>query len=156
FVPPSVLQPRSVRRPMAPEEDYRDDDSAASAKVLLEAGILVNSGGHGQREGLAIHWEMWSFRRGGMTPMQALSTSTINPARYLGMDQDLGSIEPGKLADLVILNANPLDDIENSDDISHVVLNGRIYQAKDLKEVVTGNRTLQPFWWQSLPQSSIR
>lgn len=156
FVPPSVLQPRSVRRLMAPEEDYRDDDSAASAKVLLEAGILVNSGGHGQREGLAIHWEMWSFRRGGMTPMQALSTSTINPARYLGMDQDLGSIEPGKLADLVILNANPLDDIENSDDISHVVLNGRIYQAKDLKEVVTGNRTLQPFWWQSLPQSSIR
>jgi imidazolonepropionase-like amidohydrolase len=156
FVPPTILQPRSVRRPMAPEVEYRDDDSAASAKVLLEAGVLVNTGGHGQREGLATHWEMWSFVRGGMSPMQALSAATINPATYLGMERDVGSLEAGKLADLVILDANPLDDIRHSDKLSHVLLNGRLYVAGTLEEVVTGDEKLNPFWWQGTPQGKIR
>lgn len=156
FVPPTILQPRAVRRPMAPEEEYRDDDSAASAKVLLEAGVLVNTGGHGQREGLATHWEMWSFVRGGMSPMQAISAATINPATYLGMDGDLGSLEAGKLADLVILDANPLDNIRHSDKVGHVVLNGRIYIAGTLQEIITGNKKLNPFWWQTTPQGKIR
>ncbi|MCZ6618207.1 MAG: amidohydrolase family protein, partial [Gammaproteobacteria bacterium] len=156
FVPPTVLQPRSVRREMAPESDYKDDDSAASAKVLMEAGVMVNIGAHGQREGLASHWEMWSFARGGMSPMQALSTATINPATYLAMDGDLGSIEAGKLADLVILDANPLIDIRNSEKISHVVLNGRVYLSGTLEEVTTGDRKLEPFWWQQKPQGMIR
>lgn len=138
FVPPSVLEPRSVRRIMAPERDYRDDDAAAAAKVLMEAGVLVNIGAHGQREGLASHWEMWSFVRGGMSPMQALATATINPARHLGMQRDLGSIEVGKLADLIVLDGNPLEDSELSDNISHVVLNGRMYSAATLQEVHTG------------------
>tara|TARA_R110002110_G_scaffold318658_1_gene531470 strand:+ start:10023 stop:13265 length:3243 start_codon:yes stop_codon:yes gene_type:complete len=156
FVPPTVLQPRSVRRPMAPEADYRDDDAAAAAKALLDEGILVNTGGHGQREGLATHWEMWSFVRGGFSPMQALAAATINPATYLGMDQDLGSLEPGKLADLVILDRNPLEDIRHSDHVSHVVLNGRVYEAESLTEVHTGSSALQPFWWQGRPESEIR
>lgn len=156
FVPPTVLQPRSVRREMAPESDYKDDDSAASAKVLMEAGVVVNIGAHGQREGLAAHWEMWSFVRGGMSPMQALSAATINPATYLAMDGDLGSIEIGKLADLVILDANPLIDIRNSDKISHIVLNGRVYKSTTLQEVTTGDRKLKPFWWQQKPQGLIR
>lgn len=156
FVPPTVLQPRSVRRPMAPEADYSDDDSAAAAKVLMEAGIVVNVGAHGQREGLGTHWEMWSFVRGGMSPMQALSTATSNPAKYLGMDSDLGSIEIGKLADLVILNTNVLEDIKNSDDISHVVLNGRVFKANNLEEVVTGDKKLEPFWWHNQPHMQIR
>ncbi len=156
FVPPTVLQPRSVRRPMAPEEDYRDDDAAAAAKELLDQGILVNTGGHGQREGLATHWEMWSFVRGGFSPMQALAAATINPATYLGMEQDIGSLEPGKLADLVILENNPLEDIRHSDQISHIVLNGRVYEAASLKEVYTGESALQPFWWQGRPEADIR
>jgi imidazolonepropionase-like amidohydrolase/Tol biopolymer transport system component len=156
FVPPSVLQPRSVRRPMAPESDYKDDDSAAAAKVLMEAGVVVNTGGHGQREGLATHWEMWSFVRGGMSPMQALSAATINPANYMGMAADLGSLEVGKLADLVILDANPLDNIRNTDKISHVVINGRVYEGGSLQEVLTGDKALQPFWWQNRPQDQIR
>ena len=73
FVPPSVLRPRSVRRVMAPESEFRDDDAAAVAKTLMDNGVTVNIGAHGQREGLASHWEMWSFVRGGMSPMQALS-----------------------------------------------------------------------------------
>lgn len=147
FVPADVLQPRSVRRIKAPERDFRDDDAAAAAKLLLDAGVIVNTGAHGQREGLATHWEMWSFARGGMTPMQALSLATINPAKYLSMDADLGSIEAGKLADLVILNSNPLEDIRQTDDISHVMLNGRLYRAADLAEEVTGEARLSPFWF---------
>lgn len=148
FVPPQVLEPRSIRRITAPERDFRDDDAARSAKMLLEAGVLVNTGAHGQREGLATHWEMWSFARGGMTPMQVLSLATINPAKYLGLDGDLGSIEPGKLADLVFLDSNPLEDITQTDKVSHVMLNGRLYRARDLAEEITGEAKLQPFWWQ--------
>ena len=156
FVPPSQLQARSVRRVTAPEEDYRDDDSAAAAKILMGAGIMVNIGAHGQREGLASHWEMWSFARGGFSPMEALATATINPARHLGMDKDIGSLEAGKLADLVIVDANPLDDIRNTDRISHVMINGRLYRAGDLSEEVTGTATLSLFHWQTTPQGAIR
>jgi len=156
FVPPTVLQPRSVRRPMAPEADYKDDDAAAAAKVLLDAGVMVNIGAHGQREGLASHWEMWSFVRGGFSPMEALSAATINPATYMGMSKDIGSLETGKLADLVVLNANPLDDIRNSDNISEVIINGRIYEAATLNEVHTGNAVVKPFYWQGKPESEIR
>ena len=141
---------------MAPEADYRDDDAAAAAKALLDAGVLVNTGGHGQREGLATHWEMWSFVRGGFTPMEALAAATINPARYLGMDADIGSLEPGKLADLVIIDGNPLENIRHTDHISHVVLNGRVYAADSLSEVFTGDSTLQPFYWEAKPESAIR
>ena len=147
FVPPSVLRPRSVRRVMAPESEFRDDDAAAVAKTLMDNGVTVNIGAHGQREGLASHWEMWSFVRGGMSPMQALSAATINPATYLGMDADLGSIEPGKLADLVVLTKNPLENIEYSDDVSHVMINGRFYRADTLAEQVTGDRPAPKLWW---------
>jgi len=156
FVPPAQLQARSVRRVSAPEEEYRDDDAAAAAKVLMDAGIMVNIGAHGQREGLASHWEMWSFARGGFSPMEALATATINPARYLGMDKDIGSLEQGKLADLVIIDANPLDDIRNTDRISHVMINGRLYRAENLGEEVTGASELTPFHWQTTPQGKIR
>lgn len=156
FVPPAVLQPRSVRRPMAPEADYWDDDVAAAAKVLPDNGVTINTGGHGQREGLASHWEMWSLTRGGFSAMEALAAATINPATYLGMARDIGSIEAKKLADLLILDANPLDDIRHTDHISHVVLNGRVYRAQDLAEEVTGNAVLAPMHWQDKPESDIR
>jgi imidazolonepropionase-like amidohydrolase len=156
FVPPGVLQARSVRRPMAPEEDYKDDDAAAAAKVLLDAGIMVNIGAHGQREGLGSHWEMWSFVRGGFSPMEALSTATINPAQYMGMNNDIGSLEVGKLADMVVLNENPLSDIRNTDQIDTVVINGRMYNAATLDEQYTGDAVTAPFYWQGKPEAGIR
>ena len=156
FVPPTVLQPRSVRRVTAPEPDFRDDDAAAVAKQLMELGVLVNTGAHGQREGLATHWEMWSFAEGGMNPMQMLATATINPARYLGMDGDLGSIEVGKLADLQVVDGNPLEDIKTTDHITHVMVNGRLYRASDLGEEVTGSRPAPTLWWHNQPQHQIR
>ena len=156
FVPPTVLQPRAVRRVTAPEPDFRDDDAAAVAKELMELGVLVNTGAHGQREGLATHWEMWSFAEGGMNPMQMLATATINPARYLGMDGDLGSIEAGKLADLQVVDGNPLTDIKTTDHITHVMVNGRLYRASDLGEEVTGSRPAPTLWWHNQPQHQIR
>jgi imidazolonepropionase-like amidohydrolase len=114
----------------------------------MERGVLVNIGAHGQREGLGSHWEIWSFALGGMTPMQALKAATINPARYMGFARDLGSIEAGKLADLLVLDGDPLADIRVTDDIAYVVLNGRVYQGGTLQETLTGERKLEPFYWQ--------
>ncbi|WP_017930230.1 amidohydrolase family protein [Robiginitomaculum antarcticum] len=147
-VPPRRLEARSVRRQMAPVGDYADAKSAASAKKLMEAGVLVNIGAHGQREGLGAHWEIWSFARGGMSPLQALKTATINPAKFLGYDNDIGSLETGKLADLVILSGNPLEDIRQTDDIEHVMIGGRLYESGTLNEVFTGNRTRLPYWFE--------
>ncbi len=155
FVPPALLREKSVRRIMAPADEFRDNEAAAAARELLELGINVNIGAHGQREGLGSHWEMWSFARGGFSPMEALSTATINPARYLQMDADIGSLEERKLADLLVLDANPLENIRNTDKVSHVMANGRLYEAKTLKEVHSGNKALAPFFWQGKAQSEI-
>ncbi|MCA1749039.1 MAG: amidohydrolase family protein [Sphingomonadales bacterium] len=147
-VPPRQLQARSVRRTIAPEEDYVDDESAAMAHALMQRGVPVSIGAHGQEEGLASHWEMWSFVRGGMSPLEALQTATVMPALIYGFDRDIGSLEAGKLADLVVLDANPLDDIRNSDDIRYVMLGGRIYDPATMNEVITGNRPREPYFWE--------
>ena len=140
----------------APESDYRDDDAAAVARQLQALGVMVNVGAHGQREGLAVHWEMWSFARGGMTPMQALETATISPARHLGMEKDLGSLEPGKLADLVIIDGDPLEDVRRTDQIDKVMLNGRLYDAATLAEEGEGSSPAPNLWWRGVPQFDIR
>lgn len=146
-VPPHILQPGSVRRDKAPEEDFVDQYSAREAKKLADRGVMVSIGAHGQQEGLAAHWEMWSFARGGMSPLEALRTATIAPARHLGFAADLGSIETGKLADLVVLDENPLTDIRNTDKIAYVMLNGRLYDPLTLNETATGARKTAPYYW---------
>jgi len=148
FVPPDILRPRSVRRQMAPWEDYYHVVSAATAKQLADAGVNVTIGAHGQREGLASHWEMWTFAQGGMSAVEALRTATIAPAEKIGMAADIGSLEAGKLADLIVLDANPLEDIYQTDKVDMVMLNGRLYEASTLNETVTGSRTTKPFYWQ--------
>jgi imidazolonepropionase-like amidohydrolase len=148
FVPPQVLQPRSVRRLKAPDDDYHHFASANTARLLAQEGVLVSIGAHGQREGLASHWEIWGFAQGGMSAVEALRAATLTPARALGYGKDLGSLEPGKLADLVVIDADVLADIYQSDRVSHVMLNGRLYEAQTLNEVVTGERKTKPFFWQ--------
>ncbi|MBT8097623.1 MAG: PD40 domain-containing protein [Woeseia sp.] len=148
FVPPDVLRPRSVRRQMAPDSEYYHPRVAEGAKALADRGVMVSIGAHGQREGLASHWEMWNFASGGMSPVEALRTATTAPAAALGFAKDLGSIEAGKLADLAVINGNVLEDIYQSDNVEQVMLNGRLYDAATLNETVTGERRTQPFYWQ--------
>ncbi|HEX4738916.1 MAG TPA: amidohydrolase family protein [Allosphingosinicella sp.] len=147
--PPGRLAAQNVRRTMAPEEDFVDADSAREAKKLADRGVQVSIGAHGQQAGLGAHWEMWSFVRGGWTPIEALRAATIMPATSLGYAHDVGSLEPGKLADLVVLDADPTMDIRNTDKIRDVMLGGRLYDSATLNEVATGTRKRQPYWWET-------
>lgn len=135
YVPDHVLQPGNVRRMKAPLEDYGHFSNARVATELQNEGVDVLLGAHGQREGLGSHWEMWMFAQGGMSPWNVLKGSTIDAAKYIGMDHELGSIKAGKLADLVILDADPLEDIRNSDKVNHVMLNGRLYEANTMNQI---------------------
>ena len=137
FTPRDVVDARSRRRPMAPDGDYNHVLIAKGAKQILDAGGLVQLGAHGQLQGLGAHWEMWMLQQGGMTNLEAIRCATINGAKYLGFDAELGSLEPGKLADLIVLDRNPLENIRHSEAIHLVMLNGRVYDAKTLNE--TGN-----------------
>ena len=124
-----------IRDVMATDEDWHHLDVAASARRVMLAGGRVCLGGHGQLQGLGPHWEMWAFVQGGMTPLEALRVATLYPAQTLGLDQDLGSLEPGKLADFVVLEKNPLENIENSTSVALVVKNGVAYAPDDLARV---------------------
>jgi sugar lactone lactonase YvrE len=122
-----------VRSVMATDPaDWHHLQVAASARDIERAGGRVNLGGHGQMQGLGPHWEMWTFVQAGMTPLEAIRVATLNPARTLGLDQDLGSLEPGKLADFVVLDKNPLEDIHNSESVALVVKNGVARRPEDL------------------------
>lgn len=132
FVPRFVVDPRSRRRTMAPDEDQNILRSAGIVKSILDAGGKAQLGAHGQLAGLGAHWELWLLQRSGITPHQALRCATLYGAEYVGLDRDLGSLEPGKLADLLVLDLNPLEKIENSTSIRFTMLNGRLYVASTL------------------------
>jgi cytosine/adenosine deaminase-related metal-dependent hydrolase len=91
---------------------------------------------------------MWMFGKGGMTPLEAIRTATANPAHYLGMDKEIGSLEVGKLADLVILDGDILTDIRQSDQIHRVMLNGRLYDPATMNEVGQRSRARKPFFFE--------
>jgi imidazolonepropionase-like amidohydrolase/Tol biopolymer transport system component len=146
--PPGMLAARNVRRVAAPEEDYVDAASAREAKKLADRGVQVSIGAHGQQAGLGPHWEMWSFVRGGWSPIDALRAGTIMPATSLGYAKDVGSLEVGKLADLLVLDADPTKDIRNTDKLHRVMLGGRMYDPVTLNEVETGKRVRPPYWWE--------
>jgi imidazolonepropionase-like amidohydrolase len=129
FVPPAQLDARARRRVMAPADEFYHVALARAAADVLRAGGSVQLGAHGQLQGLGAHWELWMFVQGGMTPLQALRAATLSGAWYLGLDRDLGSLEPGKLADLVVLDQNPLDDIRHSEQVHMVMKNGILYDA---------------------------
>jgi imidazolonepropionase-like amidohydrolase/Tol biopolymer transport system component len=148
FVPRRILDARSRRRTMVPEDELNHFNNARVAKELLDAGVKVQLGAHGQRESLGAHWEIWMFQQGGMTPLQALRAATLDGARYLGFDREIGSLEAGKLADLIVLDANPLDNIRNTHAVRYTVVNGRIFDAATMNEIGNHPRQRKPFFFQ--------
>jgi imidazolonepropionase-like amidohydrolase len=144
--PPGVLA-ESIRRPTAPEDQYFDGIAAREAKRVAALGRLVSIGAHGQQPGIAAHWELWSYVKGGFTPVEALRAGTIVPAQSLGMANDIGSLEPGKLADLIVLDADPSADIRNSEKVAQVMLGGRLYDAASMDEVAPVKVKRPPHWW---------
>ncbi len=148
FVPRDVVLPRARRRMMSAEDDYAHVLVGKGAKAVLDAGGHVQLGAHGQMQGIGAHWELWMFVQGGMTPLQALQTATISGASYLGLDEDLGSLEAGKLADLVVLDGNPLADIRQSDTVRMVMVNGRLYDAATLNQIAPVARERPKLYWE--------
>ncbi len=156
FTPRHILNERARHRTMIPEEEYENGHILVSRqlKKMLDAGIRINLGSHGQLQGLGAHWELWMLAQGGMTPMEALRCATLNGARYIGMVREIGSLAPGKLADLVVLDKNPLENIRNTEHIRYVMLNGRLYDANTLDEIAPQPRKREPFWFE-LPGSDL-
>lgn len=148
FVPADMVRARARRGILAGEDDFNHINNARIAKQLVDRGVHVQLGAHGQREGLAAHWELWSFGQGGMTPLEALRCGTLYGAAYLGLDQDLGSLEVGKLADLIVLEKNPLEELRNSETVRLTMVNGRLYEAATLNEIGNHPHRAQPFYFQ--------
>ncbi|WP_338366523.1 amidohydrolase family protein [uncultured Pseudoalteromonas sp.] len=146
FVPKNQLLPRSMRRVKAPDHHYNHFNNARVAKELQDLGVLVNLGAHGQREGLGAHWEMWMFAQGGMSSLEAIRASTLDPAKYLGLDKNIGSLEVGKLADLVVIDGDPLKNIRDSDKIDYTMINGRLFDASTMNEV--GKKQRKSFYFE--------
>jgi hypothetical protein len=121
---------------------------ARSMKQLDDAGVLINAGSHGQLVGLSLHWEMWALAQGGMSPHRVLRTATLNGARTLGLDAQIGSLEVGKLADVLVLDANPLMDIHNTNSIRYTIINGRMYDSLSMNEIGNVDRPRSRFYWE--------
>ena len=135
------------------EEEYVFRQHAEGVKAIVEAGGVAGVGSHGQLQGLGYHWELWATQSGGLSEHDALRVATALGAEAIGLDGDLGSIEPGKLADLVVLEANPLDDIRNTNRIRYVMKNGRLYDAETLDETWPRERPLgNPVWLGNEPE----
>jgi imidazolonepropionase-like amidohydrolase/Tol biopolymer transport system component len=149
FFPRETLDARSVRREIAPEWDYWHVEVAKAAKKLRDAGVRIQVGGHGQLQGLSPNWEIWMLTQGGFTPWEALRAATIDGADSLGFGSQLGSIEPGKKADLVVLNSNPLETIRSTIDTRYVMVGGRLFDVDaDMAEIGGRNAKAPEFYWQ--------
>ncbi|MES2776455.1 MAG: amidohydrolase family protein [Bacteroidota bacterium] len=151
FTPRSIIDPRSRYRTMVPEEEYINGHMlvSKSLKKLSDAGVKVNMGAHGQIQGIGVHWEIWMMTQGGMTPMEALRTATINPAASLGLDNWVGSLQAGKLADIIVMDKNPLENIYNTESIRYTMINGRLYDTEQMNEIGNYNKPRSKFYWET-------
>jgi len=153
FVPHRMLDGLGLRHPWIAPDEYHFMEVARGAAAVARAGGHVSLGAHGQLQGLGAHWELWAMagdggRGGAMTPHEALGAATRDAAEKLGFLPDLGTVEAGKLADLIVLDADPLADIHNSTKIAWVVKNGVVFDAATLAEAWPVERALPKMFWQ--------
>jgi hypothetical protein len=148
FMPESVLD-QFRRQPIAPEDEWDWLVNSKSYAKISKAGGNVAFGSHGDNQGVGAQWELWVMQRGGISNHQALRQATLMPAEKIGYAQDLGSLEVGKLADFLVLHANPLDDIKNSAKIQYVVKAGIVYDGESMATLWPKRATLNRFNWQT-------
>jgi Tol biopolymer transport system component len=129
------------------EDQYIFNGHAAQLAKMVAAGGRVGLGSHGELQGLGVHWELWMMASGGLKPLDVLRAATLHGADAIGHAKDFGSLEVGKLADLQILDKNPLDDIRNTNTIRSVMKNGRLYDGNTLDEVWPRAKPLGKQWW---------
>jgi len=156
FTPRAVIDSRSRRVMQSPDEEYEGGYIATSkaAKALTDVGVKVNLGAHGQLQGLGAHWELWMLQQGGMTNLEALRAATLNGAQYIGMGSEIGSLETGKLADLIVLEKNPLENIQNSESVKYTMVNGRLYDSETMAEIGNYNHKPGKFFWENTKTAS--
>jgi imidazolonepropionase-like amidohydrolase len=154
FVPHLGIDSMGRRNQWVNLEEYHFPTVAKGAAKVVHAGGNVSLGAHGQLQGLGVHWELWAMAGENaqkdsekLTPMEAIRASTIQAANKLGFEPDLGSIEAGKLADFIVLDANPLEDIHNTVKIKWVVKNGEVYDGETMKQEWPEQRELPRFFW---------
>jgi imidazolonepropionase-like amidohydrolase/Tol biopolymer transport system component len=148
FVPQGVVDSRSRRRLMVPDDDFYHFELAKTVKDLVRLGGKAQLGAHGQLQGLGAHWELWMLQQGGLTPLEAMRCGTLYGAQYLGLDKEIGSIETGKLADLMIMDKSPLENIQNTSTISNVMINGVLFETTNLNEIYPRKKTRGKFFWE--------
>ncbi len=150
FMPREMLDSRARHRTAVPQEEYDNGHIlvAESCKKLQDAGVNINLGAHGQLQGLGAHWELWMLHQGGMTNLEALRAATMNGAIYLGMEQEIGSLEQGKLADLIVIDGNPLQEIRDTEKVVYTMVNGRLYDAEQMNEVGNYDKKREKFYFE--------
>ncbi len=150
FTPWEELQSKTLRRNAGwfHPTVHTMDRVAKLAADIVKMGGVAGVGSHGQLQGLGYHWELWAIQSGGLSNHDALRVATVLGARAIGRDDDVGTIDAGMLADLVILNENPLENIRNTNTIDMVMKNGRLYDGDTLDEVYPRERQAGPFYWQ--------
>ena len=132
------------------DEEYVFMKHAEFVNKLLSDSARAGVGSHGQFQGLGYHWELWAMGSGGASNHDVLRAATIYGAEAIGFGKDLGSLEAGKLADILVLNENPLDDLRNSVAIQYIMKNGRLYDGDTLDEVYPRQRPMPNPLWQNL------